>query len=156
MKGFTLIELVVTLAILGLLASMAAPLVGLSMKRNKEQQLREALHTLRGSIDAYHLAVVEGRIEVKSDANGYPADLNVLVTGVPDKRDPAGKKILYFLRRIPKDPMSPLPRDTPPEETWGLRSYASPPDDPKPGEDVYDVYSLSEKTGTDGLPYRLW
>lgn len=154
MKGFTLIELVVTLAIMGLLASLAAPLVGLSVKRNKEQQLRVALQTLRDAIDDYHDAATEGRIEL--GRNGYPASLRELVEGVPDKRDPSGNKILYFLRRIPKDPMTPLPANTPPEETWGLRSYASPPDAPRPGEDVYDVYSLSEKTGTDGQPYRLW
>lgn len=154
MKGFTLIELVVTLAILGLLASMAAPLVGLTVKRNKEQQLRVALQTLRDAIDDYHDAAVEGRID--QNRNGYPRSLTELVEGVADKRDPSGKKLLYFLRRIPKDPMTPLPDDTPPELSWGLRSFASPPDNPRPGEDVYDVYSLSEKTGTDGQPYRSW
>lgn len=154
MKGFTLVELVVTLAILGLLASMAAPLVGLSVKRNKEQQLRVALHTLREGIDAYHVAAKEGRIDLKN--NGYPSSLRELVDGLPDRRDSSGNKLVYFLRRIPKDPMTPLPANTPPEETWGLRSYVSPPDNPRPGDDIYDVYSLSEKTGTDGQPYRLW
>jgi general secretion pathway protein G len=155
-KGFTLIELVVTLAILGLLASMAAPLVSLAMQRSKEQDLRTALHSMREAIDAYHQAVIEGRVTVKADTNGYPDKLTDLAQGVPDLKDPEGKKKLYFLRRIPRDPMSPLPASTPPEETWGLRSYQSPPDDPQPGDDVYDVYSLSEKQGMNSLPYRQW
>ncbi|MGO9444883.1 MAG: type II secretion system protein [Thiobacillaceae bacterium] len=156
MKGFTLIELVVTLAILGLLASMAAPLVSLSIQRDKEQELRAALRTMREAIDAYHQAVIDGRIKVKADSNGYPGTLNELAGGVPDLKDPSGKKKLYFMRRIPRDPMSPLEGSTAPAETWGLRSYESPPDDPQPGDDVYDVYSLSEKQGMNGLPYRQW
>lgn len=154
MKGFTLIELVVTLAILGLLASMAAPLVNLSMQRHKEQELRVALRSLREAIDAYHQAAIEGRIKLKD--NGYPENLRELVEGMPDLRDPSGKKKLYFLRRIPRDPMGPLPEDTPPEETWGQRAYQSPPDDPQPGADVYDVYSLSQKRGISGKPYSQW
>jgi general secretion pathway protein G len=155
-KGFTLIELVVTLAILGLLATMAAPLVSLTMQRSKEQELRTALRSMREAIDAYHQAVIEGRITVKADTNGYPGTLNELAEGVPDMKDPDGKKKLYFLRRIPRDPMSLLPDKTAPEETWGLRSYQSPPDDPQIGNDVYDVFSLSEKQGMNGLPYRQW
>jgi general secretion pathway protein G len=155
-KGFTLIELVVTLAILGLLASMAAPLVSLSIQRSKEQELRTSLRSVREAIDAYHQAVIDGRIRVKADANGYPSNLNELAQGVLDLKDPAGKKRLYFLRRIPRDPMSTLTGSTAPEETWGLRSYESPPDDPQPGHDVYDVYSLSETQGMNGLPYRQW
>lgn len=154
MKGFTLIELVVTLAILGLLASMAAPLVGLSVQRSKEQELRTALRSIRNAIDTYHQAAIEGRIKLKD--NGYPETLQELVDGMPDLRDPAGKKKFYFLRRIPRDPMSPLPSDTPPEETWGLRAYQSPPDEPRPGEDVYDVYSLSQKKGINDKPYSQW
>lgn len=156
MKGFTLIELVVTLAILGLLASMAAPLVSLSMQRGKEQALQTALQSMREAIDAYHQAAIEGRITVSADTNGYPKSLDELVKGVSDLKDPNGKKKLYFLRRIPRDPMSQLAGNTPPEETWGLRSYQSPPDEPQPGDDVYDVYSLSEKQGMNGLPYRQW
>lgn len=154
MKGFTLIELVVTLAILGLLASMAAPLVNLSLQRQKEQELRTALRNMREAIDAYHQAAIEGRIKLKD--NGYPQDLRELVMGMPDLRDPSGKRKFYFLRRIPRDPMTPLPADTPPEATWGLRAYQSPPDDPRPGEDVYDVYSLSQKRGINDKPYSQW
>ena len=156
MKGFTLIELVVTLAILGLLASMAAPLVSLSMQRSKEQELRTALRSMREAIDAYHQAVIEGRVTVKADTNGYPESLKELAEGVADAKDPDGKKKLYFLRRIPRDPMSAMPDKTVPEETWGLRSYQSAPDDPQPGDDVYDVFSLSEKPGMNGLPYKQW
>ncbi|MGA7178760.1 MAG: type II secretion system protein [Thiobacillaceae bacterium] len=156
MKGFTLVELVVTLAILGLLATMAAPLVSLAAQRSKEQDLRAALRSMREAIDAYHQAVIEGRVTLSADTNGYPKSLHELAEGVPDLKDPSGKKKLYFLRRIPRDPMSPLPADTPPEQTWGLRSYQSPPDDPQPGDDVYDVYSLSGKQGMNGVPYRQW
>lgn len=156
MKGFTLIELVVTLAILGLLATMAAPLVGLALQRSKEQDLRADLRSMREAIDAYHQAVVDGRITVKADTNGYPASLNDLVEGVSDLKDPGGKKKLYFLRRIPRDPMSTLPESTPAQETWGLRSYQSPPDNPQPGDDIFDVFSQSEKQGMNGVPYRQW
>lgn len=156
MKGFTLIELVVTMAILGLLASMAAPLVSLSIQRSKEQELRTALRSMREAIDAYHQAVIEGRVTVKADTNGYPESLKELAEGVADAKDPDGKKKLYFLRRIPRDPMSATSDTTAPEETWGLRSYQSAPDNPQSGDDVYDVFSLSEKPGMNGLPYKQW
>ena len=146
-RGFTLIELLIVVAIVGLLASIAAPLAELGWQRGKEQDLRTALREIRGAIDAYKRASDEGQIEKKADASGYPASLALLVEGVTDKKDPQGSKV-YFLRRIPKDPIS--------GEEWGLRSYASPPDDPSEGDDVFDVYSRAEGTGLNGVPYRQW
>jgi general secretion pathway protein G len=147
MKGFTLVELLIVVAIVALLASVAAPLAELGYQRGKEQELRHALREIRGAIDAYKRAGDDGRIERKSDASGYPASLNVLVDGAPDKTSPDKTKI-YFLRRIPKDPLT--------GEDWGLRSYASPADSPQPGKDVYDVYSRSEDVGLNRIPYREW
>jgi general secretion pathway protein G len=146
MRGFTLIEMLVTLAILALLASLALPLSELSVQRAKERELRQALRMVRGAIDDYKQAVDANRIARPADASGYPPTLEVLVEGVKDAKDPKGAK-MYFLRRIPRDPFG---------GDWGLRSYASPPDDPRPGKDVYDVYSKSEGTGLDGVPYREW
>jgi general secretion pathway protein G len=146
-KGFTLIELLIVVAIVALLASVAAPLAELSFQRGKEQELRTALREIRGAIDAYKRASDEGRIERKADTSGFPSSLETLVQGVPDKTTPE-KTVLYFLRRIPRDPIT--------GEDWGLRSYASPATDPQPGKDVYDVYSRSDETGLNKVPYREW
>lgn len=150
--GFTLIELVITVAIVGVLALLATPLMEVTAQRQKETELRLALRQIRTAIDAYHQAVKEKRIESPVDASGYPPDLDVLVAGVPDITKPDRPKI-YFLRRLPRDPMNP-DSTLAPAETWGKRSYASPPDAPSAGEDVYDVYSLSDGVGLNGVPYR--
>jgi general secretion pathway protein G len=115
--------------------------------------LRSALRQLREAIDAYKQASEDGHIARLADQSGYPHSLRVLVDGVEDARDPKKRKI-YFLRRIPRDPM--FPEQIAAEQTWGLRSYASPPDNPRAGEDVYDVYSLSGANGLNGVPYREW
>ena len=153
-RGFTLIELVITVAIVGVLALLATPLLEVTAQRHKETELRLALREIRSAIDAYHQAVQEKRIESPADASGYPPNLDVLAAGVPDITKPDRRRI-YFLRRLPRDPLHPdgMLRAA---ETWGQRSYVSPPDAPAPGEDVYDVYSLSEKAGLNGVPYREW
>jgi general secretion pathway protein G len=152
--GFTLIELVVTIAILALLASGLIPLTQLAMQRSKEQQLREALREIRTALDAYKQATAEQRVMKKADESGYPPDLELLAKGVKDAKSPDGKMI-YFLRRIPRDPFLE-DESVLAERTWGLRSYASSADDPRAGDDVYDVYSLSKRTGLNGVAYREW
>jgi general secretion pathway protein G len=147
MKGFTLVELLIVVAIVALLASIAAPLAELGYQRGKEQELRVALREIREAIDAYKRAGDEGKIERKADASGYPPTLETLVEGVEEKSNPERRKI-FFLRRIPKDPLT--------GGEWGLRSYASTAAEPQPGRDVYDVFSRSDEVGINKIPYREW
>lgn len=154
-KGYTLVELVISVAIIALLATVALPMAEVAVQRNKEQELRLALREIRTGLDAYKQAVEEGRVAHALIKSGYPASLRVLVDGEPDASSPDGKGRIYFLRRIPRDPMSRDP-DKPDEETWGKRSYASAADAPEEGEDVFDVYSLSFGIGLNGEPYRNW
>jgi general secretion pathway protein G len=154
-KGFTLIELVVTVAVVGLLATAVLPLAELAVQRHKEHELRLALREIRAGLDAYKQAVDEGRIVHSLVKSGYPASLQVLVDGVPDASSPDGKERIYFLRRIPRDPMAADPA-LPAAETWGKRSYESSADAPAAGEDVFDAYSLSAGIGMNGVPYRNW
>lgn len=154
MKGFTLIELVITVAIIAVLASVALPLNELVAQRAKEQDLRRALREIRDAIDTHKQASDEGRIVKRVGESGYPKRLENLAAGVEDQKSPRKERI-YFLRRIPRDPLAADPNLVP-ADTWGKRSYASPPDEPLPGDDVFDVYSLSPATGINGRPYREW
>ena len=153
-RGFTVIEMVVTVAIIGLLASIALPLAELTVQRAKEHELRRALREIRTAIDAYKAATEQGRVAKAADASGYPPNLDLLVEGVPDARDPA-KRPIYFLRRLPRDPFHEAAQDRA-ADTWALRSYDSPPDAPRAGKDVFDVYSRSQASGINGVPYREW
>jgi len=154
-KGFTLIELVVTVAIVALLATAVLPSAQLMYQRQKESELRDALRTIRTAIDEYHKAAEEGHIKKDADKSGYPPDLQTLVDGVDDASSPKEGVKIYFLRRVPRDPFWPDPT-APPADTWGQRAYASPIDDPQPGDDVFDVYSRSTRIGLNGIPYHDW
>ncbi|MEX5747327.1 type II secretion system protein [Massilia sp. X63] len=153
-RGFTLIELLVTLAILGLLGTLVLPVAQVTAQRRDEVELRRALREIRAGIDAYKKASDEGRVAKAAGSSGYPPRLEMLVEGVRDLRSPKQAKI-YFMRRLPRDPFHADPQ-APNADTWGKRSYASEPDEPKEGEDVYDVYSLSERPGLNGVPYNKW
>ena len=152
--GFTFIELMMTLALLAILASVALPMVQLAHQRRQEQALADALREIRQALDAYRRAADQGRITVRVGDSGFPSSLQVLVDGVPDERSPSRRKI-YFLRRLPRDPMA-TDAQIAAEDTWATRSYESPPDDPRPGKDVFDVFSKASGTGLNGIPYRQW
>jgi general secretion pathway protein G len=152
--GFTLIELLVTVVIVSILAVAALPLAEVCVQRSRESELRVALRQIREAIDAYKREVDDGRIARKATDSGYPPSLEILVSGVEDEKSPTRQKI-YFLRRIPRNPLLDDPKASS-ADTWGKRSYASAPDDPKPGDDVYDVYPLGGGTGLNGIAYRDW
>jgi general secretion pathway protein G len=152
--GFTFIELVITAAILGVLAAAAMPLLELSIQRTKEQELRIALRQIREGIDAYKKAVDEGKVQKLVDESGYPKRLEDLASGVEDVKDVKKRKI-YFMRRLPADPMFEGSVSNA-AATWGKRSYESSAEDPKEGRDVFDVYSLSKGKGLNGIPYNQW
>jgi general secretion pathway protein G len=153
-RGFTLIELVVTVAIIGVLTGAAMPLVKLEVQRERESDLHHSLRVLRNAIDAYKEAADAGRVKLELGDSGYPPNLQVLVDGVEDIQSEK-KVMMYFLRRVPRDPLFP---DTTvaAADTWGLRSYKSPPSDPQSGDDVFDVYSLAGGKGLNGIAYREW
>ncbi|MGH9382387.1 MAG: type II secretion system protein [Thermoanaerobaculia bacterium] len=146
--GFTFVEMVVVVAILAILASLVLPAGRFVLRRSKEAELRQHLRILRNAIDEYKRYSDAGLIQVEQGTDGYPAELELLVEGVeivglPDKK-------VRFLRRIPVDPMTG-------EAEWGLRSYQDEPDsDGWGGENVYDVYCLSEGTSLSGEPYSTW
>ena len=152
-KGFTLIELVVAVAIVSILAAAALPMNELVVQRAKEQDLRRALRDIRTAIDAHKQACDDvppriAKCDRVSGASGYPKRLEDLVEGVEDQKSPKRERI-YFLRRIPPDPLTA-------EGKWALRAYASPPDDPREGEDVFDVFTTSSAKGINGRLYREW
>lgn len=153
-SGFTLIELIVVLAIVGVLASVTMPLVRITVERDRERELTRSLFEMRQAIDAFKHASDEGRIAKSATSSGYPKDLEILVEGVPDLRSPTRKK-LFFLRRIPRDPMQDESTNVQ-TSLWGKRSYASEADDPHEGEDVYDVFSRVTRLGLNGIPYNKW
>jgi len=156
-RGFTLIELVIAVAIVAVLASAALPLNELVVQRAKEQDLRRALREIRVAIDAHKQACDDGRVpkcDKAAGVSGYPKKLEDLVEGIEDQKHPKREKI-YFLRRIPRDPFA-ADGSLSDAATWSKRSYSSPPDDPREGEDVFDVYSRAPGLGINGRPYKDW
>lgn len=144
-RGLTLIELIVTVAILAILASAAVPIARFQIKRQKERELRYDLWMMRDAIDKYKDAADRGAFQTKVDSQNYPPDLQTLVNGV----DVQGKKV-KFLRRIPVDPMTG-------NTDWGLRSMQDDPNsDSFGGQSVFDVYSKSQGTALDGTKYSTW
>jgi len=144
-RGLTLVELIVTVAILSILATAAVPLARFQVKREKERELRYDLWMMRDAIDKYKDAADRGAFQIKLESQGYPPDLETLVNGV----DVQGKK-LKFLRKIPIDPMTG-------QADWGLRSMQDDPDSNSwGGQNVFDVYSKSDGTGLDGTKYSTW
>ena len=154
MRGFTLIELMVTLAIVALLSTIALPLAQVAVTRQKEQELRLALREIRTALDDYKRASGEGRINSTLDTSGYPPTLEALAKGVPDQRSP-NARLIFFLREVPRDPFCADPEASN-AACWAPRTYQSDPEAPKAGEDVYDVHSQSETVGLNGIPYKRW
>ncbi len=161
-RGFTLIELVITLALVGLAAMVSLPLFEITATRAKEAELRQALRTIRNGLDAYKAAADSGVLPKAAGESGFPTSLDVLtqVLDTTTKRDlgpgatDASQRIV-FLRQLPRDPFFPDPQ-TPAEQTWNTRAYASRADDPQPGADVFDVSSKSAGIALDGTPYANW
>jgi general secretion pathway protein G len=145
-SGFTLLELIVAATILSILTMMALPLARVTIQREKEKELREALWQIRDAIDRYKDAAEQGKFQTKVESQNYPPDLETLVKGVEAQ---GGKKI-RFLRSIPRDPMTK-------STEWGLRSMQDDPDsDSWGGQNVFDVYTKSQGTALDGTKYKDW
>jgi len=144
-RGFTLIELIIATALLLILTTMALPLARLTVKREREHELRQDLWMMRDAIDRYKIDADQNKFQIKVDSQGYPPDLETLVKGV----DIQGKKVRY-LRKIPVDPMTK-------STEWGMRSMQDDPDsDSFGGQSVFDVYTKSTDTALDGTKYKDW
>jgi general secretion pathway protein G len=153
-RGFTFIELMITLAIMATLAMVAVPMAQVAVQREKERTLRAGLIEIREAIDAYKKAADGGRIKLGLGDSGYPKKLGDLVEGVPDERSTT-RQNMYFLRRMPRDPFSTRGEQRA-ADTWAKRAYASPPDNPSEGSDVFDISSRSDLIGLNGVPLKQW
>lgn len=161
-RGFTFIELVVTLALVSVVALSVLPLSEIVSTRMRETELRTALRTLRSALDAYKAAVDQGQIARETGQSGYPPSLEILAQGVTVSATNAAAltgadapRRLVFLRQVPRDPFN-LDVSVPAAQTWRTRAYGSPPDNPQAGDDVFDVSSASPRLGLNGIPYSDW
>ncbi len=151
-RGFTFIELMITLAIMATLAMVAVPMAQVAVQREKERTLRAGLIEIREAIDAYKKAADGGRIDIF--ATSSIVIKLALIEGVPDERS-TSRQNMYFLRRMPRDPFSTRGEQRA-SDSWSKRAYASPPDNPSEGSDVFDVSSRSELVGLNGVPLKQW
>jgi general secretion pathway protein G len=144
-RGLTLVELIITITMLSILALAVLPLARITVRREKERELRRDLWEMRDAIDRYKDAADRGLFQIKLGSEGYPPDLDTLVNGVD-----IGTKKVRFLRRIPVDPMTG-------KNEWGMRSMTDDPDSTSwGGQNVFDVYSQSQATAIDGTKYSDW
>lgn len=154
--GFTLVELLVTLALVAIAASVVLPLASIAQQRGKEAELRQALRTIRQALDDYKAAADAGRIDKPTGTSGYPPDLDVLAAGVaPSAAAGANAMPFVFLRRVPRDPFHP-DKSIPASQTWRTRSYAAPAGQFDAGADIFDVASKSDQVALDGTRVRDW
>jgi len=145
-NGVTLLEMIVVITILLILMGAAVPVLKVSVRRQREVELRRDLWEMRAAIDRYKDATDKNMVQVKLGSEGYPPDMDTLVNGV----EVAGGKKLRFLRRIPVDPMTG-------NTDWGLRSMQDDPQsDSWGGQNVFDVYTKSTGVGLDGTKYKDW
>jgi general secretion pathway protein G len=154
--GFTLVELLVTMALIGIAASVVVPYGALIEARSKETELRSSLRTIRQALDAYKAASDAGLIEKPTGSSGYPPNLDILVTGA--QRSSAfgfSATPVVFLRRLPRDPFFP-DKTMPAAQTWNTRSYGARPGDFAAGQDVFDVSTQSSQLGLDGSVLSDW
>ena len=154
MRGFTLIEMMVVCAMLSVLAYAALPMAEVASSRWKERELRAALTEIRAALDAYKRTHDELNPVRQSGISGYPPSLAALEEGLLDARASTAPQRIRFLRRLPRDPFAP--EGVSAEASWGKRAYDSPAHAPREGADVYDVYSRSDRIGTNGIALRDW
>jgi general secretion pathway protein G len=148
--AFTIIELIIVIAIISTLAVIAIPMVETSVKRERELDLKRSLRDLRTAIDDYHDFIIKNKIEFDEDSYGYPEELDVLVKGLEYRDAKNNERVRKFLRRIPIDPMTG-------SLEWGLRSYQDKKDSMHwGGENIWDVYTKSDKKALNGSYYKDW
>ncbi|MEN8152721.1 MAG: prepilin-type N-terminal cleavage/methylation domain-containing protein [Acidobacteriota bacterium] len=149
-RGFTIIELIIVIAIISTLAVVAVPVIETSVKREKEIQLRRSLRMIRSAIDEYKKFVGKNKIKTSDDSYGYPEELDILVEGIEYRDKKNNPKIKKFLRKIPMDPMTG-------SLDWGLKAYQDKKNSSHwGGENIWDIYSKSGKKALDGTYYKDW
>lgn len=153
-RGFTIVELLVVMAILGILSVAIMPLSEMLVISQKERELKQALWEIRGAIDEYKKVVTSVDNALQNSSAGYPPNLQILVDGITHPKPEASGRHVYFLRTMPRDPFAD--KALPADKTWRLRSFTSPSEKPEPGAEVFDVHSSSDAEALDGSRYAKW